>query len=204
MKKNSLVIAGLFLGLFAWGCGSSDTTTETPAEDGGAGAGGGTAGAGGSTAGAGGGTAGAAGSTAGAGGGTAGAGGGTDTFWEAAYNASGNPSVPSGEHNAGKNCMSCHTGGGAPAWLFAGTMHKADGTTAAPHVEVGIKSGGKLYTAYSGANGNFFLAKGSNTIDFATAEIRIRNATGEKSMVSKTAVAGCNSCHTGAQAMIEP
>jgi hypothetical protein len=172
---------------------------------------GGTAGA--STGGAAGaGTGGAAGAgtggAAGAGtGGAAGAGtGGGSAFWPNAYNANGLPNPSSGQHHKGDNCLTCHTQGGQASgkqWLFGGTVYKADKTTAAPHVEVGVKSGSNVYTTYSANNGNFWLAAGP-TVNWGAVEIRIRNSNGEKKMSSQPNSGGCNSCHTGTTALVEP
>jgi len=130
------------------------------------------------------------------------------------YSATGLPAAPnaSGHHNAGANCNNCHDGSGAtdvppvPQWFFAGTVYKAGGTTGAPNVQVGVKDGNNLYTAYTGTNGNFFFG-GTATINWATAKVMIRNANGEASMAS-AASASCNSCHrTGGAAggkLIEP
>jgi cytochrome c553 len=61
---------------------------------------------------------------------------------------------------------------------------------------VGVNDGTNLYTAYSGTNGNFYLRTAA-TINWAKAEVRIRNANGEKIMTGATPAAACNSCHTG-------
>lgn len=221
---HGLMVAGI-LSLLAACSGSSDTTTGD-----GSGAGGSTAGTGGDAGSAGtGGAAGSAGSggtteTGGAGGGatggsggsatggsgggtggsaTGGAGGSTAAFWPAAYDTSGTSNPSSGMHNAGKVCGNCHTGGDAPAWSFAGTVYQADGTTGAQHVEVGVQVNGTTYTTYSGQNGNFFLAPGT-TIDFAQADVRMRNGNGEVAMSMGAGGRWCNSCHTGGNKLIEP
>ena len=195
----------------AGGAGTAGTGGGTAGSAGTAGTGGGTAGSAG-MAGTGGGTAGSAG-MAGTGGGTGGAAGagatggaagaGGDTFWPAAYTATGTSDPSNGEHNAGKNCGNCHTGGGAPAWSFAGTVYKTGGSTGAPHVEVGVRVNGATHTTYSGNNGNFFLQPGT-TIDFSQAEVRIRNANGEKQMITGGGDRWCNSCHSTGMTLIEP
>ena len=70
-------------------------------------------------------------------------------------------------------------------------------------MQVGVKSGTNLYTAYTATNGNFWVA-GTQTVNWATVEIRARNANGEKKMTSAPTSGACNSCHTGAAVILEP
>ncbi len=168
--------------------GSSDTTSGSAT---GGAAGSATGGAGGSATGGAGGSA-----TGGAGGSTA------DTFWPDSYDATALSNPASGNHNAGKDCGNCHTGGGAPAWSYAGTVYQTGGMMAAPHVEVGVRYNGTTYTTYSGTNGNFFYTPGVN-IDFTQAEVRIRNGNGEATMPG-SAGQWCNSCHSSGSRIIEP
>ena len=131
--------------------------------------------------------------------GTGGSSGGSSAgFWKAVtYSATGLPDVPSGNHNAGQNCLNCHTGTtGAPHWYFAGTVYKADGKTPAPNVQIGVNDGTNLYTAYSATNGNFYLRTAA-TINWASAQVHIRNSNGELTMSGAVPAAACNSCHTG-------
>ncbi|MEZ4219809.1 MAG: hypothetical protein R3B13_02690 [Polyangiaceae bacterium] len=134
--------------------------------------------------------------------------GGTAAFWNGAYNPNGTPNPASGKHNAGKDCLNCHKSGGPASnlrWLFAGTVYKADKTTPAPHVQVGVRDGNSLYTAYSANNGNFWVPLGGNTVaNWATVEIRVRNANGEKAMISAPNSGSCNTCHAGTQVIFEP
>jgi len=129
-------------------------------------------------------------------GGTLGTGG--VSFWKTVtYSATGLPNPSNGNHNPGQNCIQCHVSGTsteAPPWLFGGTVYKADGTTPAPNVQVGVNDGTNLYTAYSATNGNFWFG-GSGTINWAAAQVRIRNANGELMMAGATAAATCNLCH---------
>ncbi len=120
------------------------------------------------------------------------------SFWKSVtYSSTGLPDVPSGNHNAGRDCLTCHTGTSqAPRWYFAGTVYKAGGTSPAPNVQIGVNDGTNLYTAYSGTNGNFYL-RTTATVNWASAQVRIRNANGEKLMIGATPAAACNSCHTG-------
>jgi activator of 2-hydroxyglutaryl-CoA dehydratase len=82
-------------------------------------------------------------------------------------------------------------------------VYKADGTTPAPHVEIGVRDGTKLFKVCSAANGNFWQTK-TDTLAWANAEIRARNANGEAKMVSKSTTGGCNSCHGATLRIKEP
>jgi len=98
--------------------------------------------------------------------------------------------------------MQCHSGGGEK-WLFGGTVFQTDGTTPAPHVQVGVKDSGGLYTTYSGSNGNFWVRDTGQNVDWANADVRIRNANGEAKMQSAPSAA-CNTCHSGGMVIKEP
>jgi hypothetical protein len=123
---------------------------------------------------------------------------GGSSFWTTVvYSPSGAPSPADGHHNPSQNCAQCHVSGstsGAPVWMFGGTVYQANATTPAPNVQVGINDGTGLYTTYTAANGNFWFA-GSATINWAKAQVRIRNANGESTMVGATPSASCNLCH---------
>jgi len=120
------------------------------------------------------------------------------SFWTTVtYSSSGSPNPPDGHHNPGLNCSQCHVSGsstGATVWLFAGTVYKADGTTPAPNVQVGVSDGTNLYTTYSATNGNFWVP-GPGTVNWATAQVRVRNANGELTMAGATPASTCNVCH---------
>jgi hypothetical protein len=173
-------------------------------------AGGVVAGAGGEPAGAG-----AAGepSVAGAGGepavaGAGGAAGQPAMFWPGGYDPSGLPTPIDGNHNAGNDCMTCHvTGSDASSrvYLFAGTVYEADQSTGASNVQVGVSDGTNQYFAYSATNGNFWVLGDPATIDWANAEVKIRNASGELTMPGNyTPLQNCNGCHADSDALIEP
>jgi len=214
MKSTTRLLAVAVSTLIAASaCGGSDSTDGLSQPSGGSS---GTSGSGGSTGGSGGqgGDAGAAGSgggagtagsgggagTAGSGGATAGAGGG-EAFWSQPYNPNGTPNPASGEHNAGKDCITCHAAGDE-VWAFGGTIHESDGTTGAAHVEVAVRDANGIHATYSGANGNFWVP-GPLSIDWPNAEVRMRNANGEKQMFGE-ASPHCNQCHTGGMVLIEP
>ncbi len=120
------------------------------------------------------------------------------SFWTTVtYSTSGSPNPPDGHHNPGQNCVQCHVSGSATAatvFLFAGTVYKADGTTPAPNAQVGVSDGTNLYTTYSATNGNFWVP-GPGTVNWATAQVRIRNGNGELTMVGATPASTCNVCH---------
>jgi hypothetical protein len=107
------------------------------------------------------------------------------------FNADGNP--------AGRACLTCHDGvgkGGAPAFLFAGTVYedKAEALVAAK-VEVRmVGADGKGLSSYTDVNGNFFFrtSAGSTTVP---ASAGARTATTTRSMLNKLNDANCNQCH---------
>jgi hypothetical protein len=195
--SSQILVAAVAAGalLAAAGCGSSSSDSSgTDATGGDTGTGGSPA-TGGDTA--------AAGSPA-TGGDTAagGAAGSPAAYWDTAYVPAQLPTPADGNHNADVGCMGCHATNDA-VWLFAGTVHQQDGTTGAASVEVGVRDGANLYTAYSATNGNFWFPDNGGTIDWAAADVRMRNANGEAHMTS-TASASCNQCHTGGMALVEP
>ena len=121
------------------------------------------------------------------------------SFWKTVtYSSSALPNPSNGNHNPGQNCIQCHTSGNgeAPIWLFGGTVYQANGTTPAAHVQVGVNDGTNLYTAYSATNGNFWFG-GTGNINWANAQVRLRNANGELAMAGATPASTCNLCHNG-------
>lgn len=206
---TSLLAAGLFIAMCA--CGSdSDTSGAAGANTGGvAGQAGGQAGQGeggaagqgeaGQAGSAGQGEGGSAGQGEAGSGGTAGAGGDVQAFWDDAYDANCKPTPSNGEHKAGQPCMGCH----GPTFVFAGTVFDRATSKGIGSVEVAAKSGA-LIEACSATNGNFWVP-GSASVDWAKAEIRMRNSKGE--VVGHTNVkanADCNSCHKGNLALYAP
>jgi hypothetical protein len=75
-----------------------------------------------------------------------------------------------GGTNAGLDCTvgGCHkkgaTGTGAPAFRFAGTVYKADGTTASQGAAIVFKSGATTGAFYSDDAGNFSVLDGDTSI----------------------------------------
>ncbi|MFO0568974.1 MAG: hypothetical protein U0263_25170 [Polyangiaceae bacterium] len=178
------------------------------------GTGGATGGTGGATGGTGGATGGTGGATGGTGGATGGTGGG-QAFWPAAYNAACNPAQnsPNGHTGVkGQDCLTCHKAGGVASgknWLFGGVVWTdSTATTGAQHVEVGVKDGTNFIYACTDSKGLFFAdSKNATAPNWATAELRIRSATGEKTMQTKAIQAGtCNAstCHAGTVKLVKP
>jgi hypothetical protein len=96
--------------------------------------------------------------------------------------------------NPGLNCLSsCHNHG----FAFAGTVYDSTGA-GVDSVEVGVKlTTGAFYSAFSGVGtGNFFYE--NSALNLAGADIRVRNANGEKQMpVNSKSTGACNGCHDG-------
>jgi hypothetical protein len=100
---------------------------------------------------------------------------------------------------AGKPCLDCHDGtgkGGAPAFVFAGTVYAdAAGTKPAPRVEVRVLGAdGKASSAYTDLNGNFFFRAGSG-VTVVPATAGARTASASRTMGNKINDANCNQCH---------
>jgi hypothetical protein len=122
-----------------------------------------------------------------------------DPFWAAAYvdcEPSYETSVP--PHHAGNDCMTCHglSSLGDMRWAFAGTVSAHDGGPAAG-VEIGVRTAAGFWRTHSAANGTFWArATGDAGIDWTTADVRLRTARGQRTMVSR-ANAGCSAstCH---------
>lgn len=102
-------------------------------------------------------------------------------------------SGPSGHHNVGKDCLSCHDGsGGAPEFTFAGTLYDASGNAVAG-AEVRVVDGaGNAVSVYTASDGNFYQF---GTAFAAPGHAGARDATTTNLMVSAVTKGGCNSCH---------
>ena len=131
----------------------------------------------------------------------------TPFTWPGSYDAAAVPTPTDGHHNAGASCMSSTCHGTKVPFAFGGTIYQADGVTGAPNVEVGISDGALTVSAYSASNGNIWLPSSVGTINFASAQITIRNAKGER---VKPAAAprgsACNGggCHGATMRLLEP
>jgi hypothetical protein len=103
--------------------------------------------------------------------------------------------------------MTCHSASSTQSSFkiaFGGIVYKADRTTPAPNVEVGVSDGTHKYFVYSASNG-YFWAKGSDDVKWATADIRVRTAKGESVKADADGrSADCHSCHVGADLLIAP
>ena len=128
-----------------------------------------------------------------------------------------NANPPDGHHNPGMGCIAagCHltgqTGTGAPAYSYAGTLYKADKTTALAGASVVVTVGTAAKTVVTANNGNFWLVPGVAGIDpptnTMTGDTKASGCPDVTPMVGKLTQGGgnCNSaaCHaTGAQGPI--
>jgi hypothetical protein len=106
-------------------------------------------------------------------------------------------------HNAGRDCMGCHAGGGgdAPQFAFGGTLYDGSGKgLAGAEVRI-VDSSGKATSVYTGPEGNFH---GSGTLA-TPAHAGARNASAKALMVSSLTSGGCNKCHcTGTSCTTSP
>jgi hypothetical protein len=107
------------------------------------------------------------------------------------FNKDGNP--------AGRACLDCHDGtgkGGAPKFLFAGTIYQdAAGTKVSAKVEVRlVGADGKALTTYTDNNGNYFFRESAGTAT-VPAMAGARNASASRTMVNKINNGNCNQCH---------
>jgi hypothetical protein len=105
----------------------------------------------------------------------------SSTFiWPNEYDPSGSSLDSTGHHKAGTNCMtsSCHgSSSGSRAFAFGGTIYKADGSSAASHVQIAIVSGETVVTTYSGSNGNFYVPSSSaQSLGWTNARVYLRNS----------------------------
>jgi hypothetical protein len=98
-----------------------------------------------------------------------------------------------GHHNAGANCLGCHTGNGAPRWTAAGTLYNLAGTAPVAGATITlIDSANKSITIVSATNGNFW------TTEALQMPLRVRASKCPSAVfMSMQAPAGaCNSCHS--------
>jgi hypothetical protein len=96
-------------------------------------------------------------------------------------------------HNAGRNCLGCHNGGGgAPLFTFAGTVRDAAGAIV-PGAEVRVvDANGAAISVCSDNSGNFHTGK----TWAKAAHVGVRNAASKALMVGTISDGGCNGCHT--------
>jgi hypothetical protein len=119
------------------------------------------------------------------------------------YNANGGVNVSHQTHDNGLACLaSCH----AHTFQTGGTAYAANGTTAAANVQFGVRINGTLYTDYSGSGGNFFMSI-PGTLDWASAQVAMRNANGTTVHPTTSGMSGnCNAsnCHGTSNRITQP
>ncbi|HVU03277.1 MAG TPA: carboxypeptidase-like regulatory domain-containing protein [Polyangiaceae bacterium] len=100
-------------------------------------------------------------------------------------------------HNAGQDCMSCHTNGSdeAPRFAFGGTLYDPQGNPVAGAEVRLVDANGNAKSVYTASNGTFFAQGGS----FAgPAHVGVRTATDSEDMFTALQSPGggaCSSCH---------
>ncbi len=111
------------------------------------------------------------------------------------FNAQNNP--------VGRPCLNCHgAGGGATQFTFAGSAFKdSGGTMPAAQVEIRLRDkNGKALSAFTDANGNFFLPLNPNGDLAFPAHAGGRDTNTTKLMNATVANGNCNSCHKAGMA----
>ncbi len=143
---------------------------------------------------------------------------GTNAFTGAgAYQNTSGPSSRKGAHNFAGNtpstnpakqaCLSCHVGGDAPKFLFAGTVFAdANGQTPAASVEVAVRDGaGNRVIVRTDQDGNFYRKPGAGDPTFP-AQTAARDGANVRLMTAAIVANGGgdrNACHkTGAAGVI--
>lgn len=98
-----------------------------------------------------------------------------------------------GHHNAGANCLGCHTGNGAPKWTAAGTLYNLAGTAPVAGATITlIDSSGKTLTIVSATNGNFW----TNAALQMPLRVRASKCPSAVFMSMEAPAGACNSCHS--------
>ena len=99
---------------------------------------------------------------------------------------------PDGHHNAGLNCLMCHTGTAAPRWTAAGTLY-ADKAGAAPVAGATVTitdANGKQVSIVTAINGNFWTSESLVPPLHPSASSCARSAA-----MTGSAAGACNDCH---------
>jgi hypothetical protein len=117
------------------------------------------------------------------------------------YDIKGGANVSHQGHYTGTACIAaCHAHG----LNVGGTAYLADGTTTVANAQLRIVANSISYSTYSGSQGNFFTTIPSR-VDWATAQISIRNANGTLTMPTNSNASGnCNSCHDSSNRIVVP
>lgn len=106
-------------------------------------------------------------------------------------------------HNAGKDCMSCHGGGGgdAPGFAFGGTLYDGSGNAVSGAEIRLVDATGAATSVYSGPSGTFY--KGGSSFA-GPAHIGVRDATSTQEMLTAlqsgsqppaSTGGACSACH---------
>jgi hypothetical protein len=100
-------------------------------------------------------------------------------------------------HNAGKNCMQCHAGGGTnapPQFKFGGTLYDASGNAVVGAEVRFVDANGSGTSVYTGPSGTFYKEGAGFT---APANVGVRDATNTAEMLVtlQSTGGGCSSCH---------
>lgn len=101
-----------------------------------------------------------------------------------------------GSHNAGRDCMQCHAGGGgdAPQFSFGGTLYDGSGNPVVGAEVRLVDANGNGTSVYTGPSGTFY-GRGSGFA--APAHVGARNASNTADMLValQSNGGGCSSCH---------
>ncbi len=111
--------------------------------------------------------------------------------------------IAGSSHNAGRDCMQCHAGGGgeAPTFAFGGTLYDGNGKAVVGAEIRVVDANGKAASVYTGPEGNFH-SSGTLTMPWHAGA---RNATSKALMISSLTYGGCNKCHcTGSSCTTAP
>src|SRR5262245_38641030 len=97
-----------------------------------------------------------------------------------------------GHHNAGANCLGCHTGTGAPAWTAAGTLYNGARTAPLAGATITIvDANGKSLSLVTSQNGNFWTTAALK-MPLRVSASRCPSA----ATMTGSANGACNGCHT--------
>jgi hypothetical protein len=106
-----------------------------------------------------------------------------------------------GSSNAGMDCLSCHTGKGAPRFVVAGTVFQSAAVqVGVPLAQVRIVDprGTEVALVTTDASGNFWLASPTLVLP-AGSSVGVRDATTTRAMQATLGSGSCNqsACHVG-------
>jgi hypothetical protein len=115
-------------------------------------------------------------------------------------------------HNAGKDCMGCHTGGGnVPSFELGGTLYDGNGNPVSGAEVRLVDANGTAASVYTGPTGTFYKSGSSLA---GPAHIGVRNATSQQEMLTAlqsgsqppaSTGGACSACHcTGSGCAVAP